>query len=111
MPEGYLFDRKLLKNKLVLREMLKNRIGLDSDALGKLGFSYDSRSVVLKNWDNIVSEIINCSLWDTQKSQKVINRLKNTMLSKHKYSSTAGRLIYRLYLLSAWKNKNRYLNG
>lgn len=29
----------------------RDRIGLDSVALGKLGFSYDSRSIVLQNWD------------------------------------------------------------
>jgi hypothetical protein len=36
MPEAYLFDRKLLKNKLILRKILDEHIGLDSDQIGKI---------------------------------------------------------------------------
>lgn len=46
IPEIYLFDRSKLKNKLVLRKILKERIGLDSDALGKIGYSFDYASVL-----------------------------------------------------------------
>lgn len=49
MLEQYLFDRQALKNKFILRKILKERIGLDSDSIGKLGCSYDLRSVVLNN--------------------------------------------------------------
>jgi len=111
MPEVYLFDRKTLKNKLILRKILKDRIGLDSDELGKMGFSYDSRSIVLQNWDTIIKEIYACTLWHQAGMVKVINRLKNTMQSNHKYAELSGRLIYKVYVLTMWANKNRYLNG
>ena len=109
MPEQHLFDRKALKNKLILRKILKDRIGLDSDALGKLGFSYDSRSIILQNWESITKEIEQCSLWDQPSLVKVVTRLKGVMQSQHKYADLSGRLIYRTYLLSAWYNQNRYL--
>ena len=111
MPEAYLFDRKLLKNKLVLRDMLKNRMDLDSDAIGKMGWSYDSQGVVLQNWDDIIQEIQACTLWDPKEVLKFCDRLKVTMQSKHKYANLSGRLIYRIYLLSGWANRSKYLNG
>ena len=48
MPEKYLFDRKKLKNKLILKKILKNKIGLDSDALGKRGWNYQANSIIKK---------------------------------------------------------------
>lgn len=109
MPEAHLFNRKSLKNKLILRKMLKDRIGLDSDVLGKMGFSYDSRSIVLQNWCHITQAITACPLWHQPGLAKVTARLKITMQSNHKYADLSGRLIYRIYLLSAWYNHNRYL--
>ena len=111
MPEEYLFDRKLLKNKLVLRDMLKSRMDLDSDKIGKMGWSYDSQGVVLQNWDDMMQEIQACILWDQKEVLKLSNRLRATMQSKHKYANLSGRLIYRIYLLSGWANRSKYLNG
>ncbi|MGP9801368.1 asparagine synthase-related protein [Rheinheimera sp. NSM] len=111
MPESHLFDRHQLKNKLTLRKILKDRVELDSDAIGKMGWTYDFSSIVLQNWDHIISEIKSCKLWQKPGLEKVITRLKGTMQSKHKYAHLSGQLIYRIYLLSAWANWNRYLNG
>ncbi len=108
-PEVYLFDRATLKNKLILRSVLKDRIGLDSDALGKMGFSYDCQSIVSQNWDLITGEIYGCSLWDRAGLETVIPRLARTMRSRHKYSEFAGRLIYRVYLISSWYRKSKLL--
>lgn len=110
MPEQYLFDRKALKNKLILRKILKDRIDLDSDALGKMGWSYDSSSIVIQNWESVTKEIEQCSLWNQKNADSIINRLLRIMQSSHKYSELSGRLIYRLYLVASWKNKNKYLN-
>lgn len=110
MPEQYLYDRDSLKNKLILRKILKERMGLDSDALGKLEFNYDSRSIVLQNWGWIFGEMEVCELWNQLGLVEVVTRLKQTMQSNHKYSGFSGRLIYRIYLLSAWYNRNQSSN-
>lgn len=60
MPETYLFDRKLLKNKLILRKILKERIELDSDKLGKLGYTFDFIGIIKNNWEFISHEILSC---------------------------------------------------
>ncbi len=109
LPEKHLFDRTTLKNKLILRKILKDRLGLDSDELGKFGFSYDSRSVVLQNWEDITAEISMCFLWDQEQTKKIVSRLKLSMLGKRKYSDLSGRLIYRLYLISSWVNNCKYI--
>jgi len=110
MPEHYLFDRLTLKNKLILRILLKDKIGLDSDKLGKLGFSYDSRSIVLNNWHEISREISDCELWNTLPVYKAICRMKEkSMLKKGWGAEASSRYIYRLYLVSAWYKYNRYL--
>jgi len=110
MPEAYLFDRRALKNKLILRKILKKRIGLDSDALGKMGFSYDSSSIVLDNWDNLFKEITSCTLWEQAGLIELIVRLKNRMAKTGWGAGASGRLLYRIYLLSAWHNRSRYVN-
>ncbi|BCK04398.1 hypothetical protein [Vibrio paracholerae] len=110
MPEKYLFDRDGLKNKLILRKILKERLQLDSDEIGKMGWTYDSSSVVLNNWDWIMEEIDSCKLWDNENTFIVCGRLRNKMQSNHKYADLSGKLIYRIYLLSAWYNKNKYIN-
>jgi len=110
LPEKYLFDRKTLKNKLILRKILKDRLGLDSDELGKLGFSYDSRSVVLQNWDDITREIDACELWNQAGVHGVVQRLRKRMDGRGWGAQTAGRLLYKLYVLSYWFNKNRWVN-
>ncbi len=111
MPEKYLFDRKKLKNKLILRKILKNKIGLDSDALGKRGWNYQVNSIIIKNSDWFLNEIISSDLWNNLEIKKLTTRLLKTILKNRKYySNFSSRMIYRLFLLSSWKNKNRYLN-
>lgn len=109
MPEQHLFDRKALKNKLILRTMLKDRIGLDSDALGKMGWTYDSSSIVLQNWNWMLQEMQQCELWNQPGLIKVVNRMKNRMEVNGWEARTGGKLLYRIYLLSGWYSKNKYL--
>ena len=111
LPEKYLFDRKNLANKIVLRKILKKRIGLDSDALGKMSWNFDAATILKNNWKWFSKEIYGSDLWDNQEIKKITNRLFQEMMSKHKYfSNFSGRQVYRLYLLSVWKSKNKYLN-
>ena len=110
VPEGMVFDRASLKNKLVLRRLLKNRVGLDSDELGKLGFSYDKSSVVLDNRGWVESEILGCALWVTQEVKRVVERLYQSARESGRKSDVALSLIYRLLLISLWHRNSQFLN-
>jgi asparagine synthase (glutamine-hydrolysing) len=105
IPENLLFDRKHLKNKLLLRKILKERIGLDSDKLGKMAFSFDFFSTLMMMKSEVSQNIINCKLWDKQEIQKRLTYLFNTS----NYNSKNRTLIQRLYLISAWYNTNKYI--
>lgn len=110
LPEEYLFERKTLKNKIILRKILKERIGLDSDAVGKMGWTYDSSSIVLQNWEWMLHEIQHCPLWDQPSLMKIVIRMRKRMNGKGWGAGAAGRSLYRVYLISAWYNKNKYIN-
>ncbi|RAR56804.1 asparagine synthase (glutamine-hydrolysing) [Onishia taeanensis] len=104
MPESYLFDKKSSRNKLILRDLLKDRLSLDSDKIGKMGFSYDSRSFVINNWEWMQSHIYACDVWDKAGVDEVIPRLRISMYGKGWSAGAAGRLLYRIFLLSIFFN-------
>lgn len=110
MPEQYLFDRKTLKNKLILRKILKDRIGIDSDSLGKLGFEYDNSALVLQNLDYIIQKITACSLWHQPGLLKIITRMKKRMNSKGRGSRKVKVFLCQLLLISSWHSHNRFIN-
>lgn len=109
IPEIHLISRKSHKNKLILREMLKERIGLDSDKIGKMPFSYDSFSLVSNNYEYFLSKIYECQYWSKGGLNKLLPRLKESMHFSGWRAIAASRLIYRLFLLSIWLNQNKYL--
>jgi len=111
LPEDFLFDRKTLKNKIALRKTLKKRIGLDSDELGKMGFTYDSHSLLLKNWVWMRNEIVHCSLWNQKGLMVILARLEKPMHGDSRRARAVVRLLYRMYLISAWYNQCRYMSG
>ena len=109
MPEQHLFDRKALKNKLILRKILKDRIGLDSDALGKMGYIYDNKTVILTNKNWIQDNIESCEHWDNQQVLSIINRLYLNVQSKGLKSKLARMNLYRVFILTCWLNNSKYI--
>ncbi len=74
LPETLLFDRNNLKNKTLLRRLLKENIGLDNDKVGKMPFGFDSESLLDKVGEKVVYEIISCSFWD-ESVKPILDRL------------------------------------
>ena len=110
LPEDLLFDRSALRNKLMLRELLKTRLGLDSDKLGKLGFSYNRASVVFNNWTWAHSVICSCGLWCTEAVSRLVQRLQLAAQGQGREAQVALGLIYRLLLISLWHSNSRFLD-
>ncbi|HIP51462.1 MAG TPA: hypothetical protein EYG94_05160 [Campylobacterales bacterium] len=105
LPEKYLIDRKEFKNKLLLRKILKNKINLDSDKMGKKAFAFDFFVILLSMKDEALSEILSCKLWERKEIETLTKKLFNSTPSNEK--STI--LLQRLYLISSWYNKNKYI--
>lgn len=110
LPEHYVFNRETMTNKPILREILAEHISIDSDNIGKMGWSYDIESLVKNNWDYFLKEINECTLWKQSELEKIINRLNVSIYSSKRYSSFSTRLFYRVFLISCWHNKCELLN-
>lgn len=109
LSEKYLVDRKNLKNKLILRKILKKEIDIDSDEIGKLPFSYDSKSLIENNLEWVEEVIFSCNYWEKKNIKKFYNTHKKTVLDGGKHSSRSSDLIYRLLLISLWLNFSKNL--
>lgn len=110
LPENYLFDRRLLKNKLVLRKILYQQLDLDSDLIGKRGWGFNSRNFIQKNFNFLFGEIATCEIWDQAALSRFVKRLINQMGTSGYAARASERHLLRLFLISGWYNHSRYLN-
>ena len=108
MPEAYLFDRGGSKNKLILRKILQKRIGLDSDEIGKMGFSYDSREMVARNLSYIMGEIDRPSTY-FENTHPCIYRFAENIKISGRVGKFSSMCLYSIFLLSSYVNKCKYL--
>jgi len=106
LPEKYLLDRRTFRNKILLRDLLRKHLGLDSDVLGKYSYGFNAYEFLQKMRQKALEEILDCPLWDPSGIRKVFQRLDHRAREGDRRSR---KLWVRLYLLSAWYNHNRYL--
>lgn len=110
MPEKYLVDRKGLRNKLLLRDMLKDKLHVDSDEVGKRGYPYDLRSMVLNNHAYIVEAITSCDLWNGSGRDKFLEKLSKGSKRSGRIGQVSSSLLYQLFMISSWHNSCRWLS-
>lgn len=108
LDELLLFDRKQLKNKLVLREMLKKHDIVDSDKIGKYGYKFNYHQLNLKNWEFVIREISSCAYWNAD-TKDIVNQWKEKAKQKTWSGGQAARNINRLFILSLWLNYSKWL--
>lgn len=106
------FDAVSLRNKVFLRALLRDRLGLDSDKLGKLSYAFDHAHVLNLLGPLVMDEILNCPYWQRDRVKAVVMRLRSHASgSGRRQGELSGVLLHRLYMISAWLNRNRYLKG
>lgn len=105
LPEKYLFDRKKFKNKLLLRKILKERLNLDPDLIGKYSYGFDAYKFLKPILGIVEEEILNCELWD-KRNMKIFWKELKERAEKEKIFK---KILVRLFLISAWYNYNSYL--
>ena len=109
--EKYLFDKSSFRNKLFLRDLIKDEIGVCADQVGKMGYGYNSRKVIENNYNWIESEILRCQYWNYNGVKTWLGRQKEVISSSEKNAERAFFLIYRVFLISIWLNTNRYISS
>jgi len=105
LPVKSLFNRNSFQNKLILRKILKEKIGLDSDKLGKMAYTFDFFSVLMLMKNEVIDEILGCNLWNKEEMEKVFHNLYETS----QYNVKDKILLQRIYLISIWYNRNKYI--
>ncbi|BAU23922.1 hypothetical protein THC_1557 [Caldimicrobium thiodismutans] len=105
LPEKYLFDRKTFKNKILLREILKEKLDLDSDALGKFSYGFSAYNFLRGLSFYVEEEIFSCQLWEKGFLKNLWEKIKE----KAKNDKFFQKLFVRLFLISAWFNHNIFL--
>ena len=59
----------------------------------------------------ITNEIFICKLWDKEGVKKVVKRMRESMDGRGWGAGASSRLVYRLYLVSSWVSKNRWVQN
>ena len=110
LEENLLFDRKALKNKLFIRELLKKELDLDSDRLGKKAFSFDT-SALVSFFHPLFRDILSaCDEWDTDAVMSNYVLLCKRIERNPQNAAFYNSLLYRLLIISLWLNVNRFTN-
>ncbi|MCD6489772.1 MAG: hypothetical protein J7K20_03480 [Thermodesulfobacterium sp.] len=106
LDEVEVFDRKNFRNKLPLRRLLFERLGIDSDKIGKFSYDFPTFYLLEMMKHKVREEVLNCKLWE----KKGIERFWKTLEEKAKKNKIWQRIYVRLFLISAFINHNKYLN-
>ena len=104
--ESVMFNREGLKNKVFLRKMLKERIGLDSDALGKKTFGFNGWNIVSNNKEWALDTILSCRFFNREETERLVSRFWR----KSEPDPISRACIYRLFVFALWANHSRYVN-
>ena len=106
LDKKYLYDSFKRENKLIFRKILKERLNLDYRIIKKRSLEYNFNNFIFKQRDLIEETIVKCKFFD---AKFIYNQLYKN-LNHRKYSNVIRYLIIRLYLLTAWLNKSKYIN-
>lgn len=96
-------------NKPLFRGILLERLGLDSDLIGKKGYSFDSRSVIDQNWLWVERTITSCQLWQSDNVKDILKRLVSNFNGDSWKCAASYRLVYRLLMISLWFSHSKYI--
>jgi len=106
LDKKYLYNSFLRKNKIIFRNILKDKLNLNYDLIKKRSLEYNFDNFIFNQRDLIEGMISQCSLFD---AKFILDNLYKNLKHK-KYSNVIKFLIIRLYLLTGWLNKSKYIN-
>jgi hypothetical protein len=99
LPEADRFDRKRRKSKTIIRQMLREAIAYDANAVGKHHFSFGKRDFLRTNLDFCREEILQCKLWS-----RAIEGGFNQLAALLESGRQAENALLSLFVVSLWHN-------
>ena len=110
LDEKYLFDRKQLKNKLILRKILNKRLDIDFDKIGKKAFKFDYWKLMFNNEKFVKNTIIDCELFMNKEYLKLlIDKLFYNSLKENLISNRCKTLLNQIFQICLWYNNSNYI--
>ena len=110
LPAEQCFDRPSLKSKIILRRIIKARLGLDSDAFPKMSYGFDYERMLTLLGADVINEIRQCAYFRATQVDELIVRLWRSMKGSGRSGQIASSLMHRLFMLAGWLNRNKYTN-
>lgn len=106
----YLFDKKFLKNKLILRKILKKNLNIDFDKIGKKDFKFDYWKLMSNNEHFVKKEINNCLLFYNKDYLKLlIDKLFNNSYKNNILSNRSKTLLNQIFQICLWYNNSNFI--
>jgi asparagine synthetase B (glutamine-hydrolysing) len=106
LPEVERYDRARGVNKLLLRRLLRERLGYDERAVGKRAFQFDGAGFVSRHRAFIEDEILGCGLFDARAHFRLRRWIDAATGRGHAWQPVVG-----LFQFAGWYNRSRHLRG
>ena len=104
LPAAARFDASTYTNKLLLRKLLKEKIGYDPAKVGRGHFSFDGITFLQTNTEFVREEILSCDLWEP-----AIEPMLDDWLSALHRRPYIWHVLIPLFMVSGWHNHSRFL--
>ncbi len=110
LDEKFLFDRKLLKNKLILRKILNKNLDINFDKIGKKDFKFDYWKLMSENEFFVKKEINGCSLFSNKDYLKLlIDKLFKNSYKNNLISNRSKTLLNQIFQICLWYNNSKFI--
>jgi hypothetical protein len=104
LPEPKRFCRVAPKSKILVREMLQEKIGYNDALMGKRHFLFGKRRFLEAHLAFCRSEVLDCQLWSSR-MERSFDRLSRMLEQGHSIENA----LFALLMVSLWHN--RWVNG
>jgi asparagine synthetase B (glutamine-hydrolysing) len=100
LPEAARVDRKRRKSKTIIRQMLREAISYDADAVGKHHFSFGKRNFLRHHLSFCRDEILGCTLWSGG-----IEPMVRHLVDQLERGQQAENALLSMFTVSLWHNR------
>ncbi len=104
LPAAARLDESTRTNKMLLRQLLKEKVGYDPSEIGVGYFSFDGISFLQENTDFVREEILSCEMWEPAIEPMLTKWLAG--LHRRPY---IWHVLVPLFMVSGWHNHSRFL--
>lgn len=106
LPEAERYDKARGVNKLLLRRLLRERLGYDERAVGKRAFQFDGAGFVSRHRAFVEDEILGCGLFDVGAHRRLRRWIDAAAGRGYAWQPVLG-----LFQFAGWYNHSRHLRG